>query len=91
MVFMVKVFIIIGCLFGIFYMIIIQRKYRNEGTENREAIIRYFKEQQAFSVDAGIKTSDLPESIAKDPFLLMMVKNKTLLFKKGKYYLNIQK
>jgi len=36
MVFMVKVFIIIGCLFGIFYMIIIQRKYRNEELEIRE-------------------------------------------------------
>ena len=40
-------------------------------------------------MESGIKMKDLPEHIAKDPNLLTMVSDRTLKFKKGKYYLNI--
>ena len=69
-------------------MMRMNEKYKNDNSTTKEEIINYFKEQQANSVESGIKTKDLPIEIAKNPYLLMMVKDKTLVFKKGKYYLN---
>ena len=40
------------------------------------------------SFEKGIKTKDLPKEISKNPYLLIMVQDKTLTFQKGKYYLN---
>lgn len=56
--------------------------------QKKEDIIKYFEDNNAISVETGIKTKDLPEDIAKSPYRLLMVQDKTLAFKKGKYYLN---
>jgi len=66
-------------------------KYKNDTSSSKEDIIKYFEDNNATSLENGIKTKDLPESIAKNPYRLMMVKDKTLEFKKGKYYLNKNK
>lgn len=85
----IKVLIIIICLASILYIIKMNTKYKNDTTSTKEDIINYFKKQQALNIENGIKIKDLPKEIAKNPYLLMMVKDKTLNFKKGKYYLNI--
>ncbi len=84
----IKVFVISVCVCGAAYIICMNTKYKNDNSSSKEDIINYFKEQQATSVEKGIKTKDLPIFIAKSSYLLMMVKDKTLIFKKGKYYLN---
>ena len=85
-----KIVIPIICIVGIIYIICMKEKYKND-TENisKENIIKYFKDNSITSIENGIKVKDLPKEIAKSPSLLMMVKDKTLIFKKGKYYLNI--
>ena len=88
---LIKILIIIFCLGGILYLVTMNKKYKNDDSTTKEEIIQYFKDQQADSVESGIKTKDLPITIAKNPYLLMMVKDKTLIFKKGKYYLNTNK
>jgi len=72
-------------------MIKMNTKYQKDDSATKEEIINYFKEQNATSVENGIKTKDLPIHIAKNPYRLMMVQDKTLMFKKGKYYLNEKK
>ena len=54
----------------------------------KEDIIKYFQDNNIMSLENGIKTKDLPKEIVKNPYLLMMVQDKTLIFQKGKYYLN---
>ncbi len=87
----IRILIVIVCLSGILYFVRMNTKYQNDSSSTKEDIINYFKEQHATSVESGIKTKDLPIEIAKNPFLLMMVQDKTLIFKKGKYYLNDSK
>lgn len=76
------------CIVGIIYMISIKNKYKNDTSSSKEDIIKYFKDNNITNLDNGIKTKDLPKEIAKNPYLIMMVQDKTLTFKKGKYYLN---
>ena len=51
-------------------------------------LLTILKSRKLFSVETGIKIKDLPEHIAKDENLIMMAGDRTLKFKKGKYYLN---
>ena len=84
-----KIVISIICVVGIIYIILIKNKYQNDKTSlSKENIIKYFQDNNITSLERGIKTKDLPKEIAKNPYLLMMVQDKTLIFKKGKYYLN---
>ncbi len=87
----VRVLIIVCCLGGSLYLLKMNKKYQNDNSESKEEIIDYFKKHHADSVENGIKIKDLPKNIAKNPYLLMMVKDKTLIFKNGKYYLNENK
>jgi len=84
----IKILIVVCCVGGILYLIYMNKKYQNDHSTSKEEIINYFKQQHAHSVESGIKAKDLPKEIAKNPYLLMMVKDQTLMFKKGKYYLN---
>lgn len=83
-----KIVLPIICVLGMIYMISMKNKYKNDTSSSKEDIIKYFKDNQITSLENGIKTKDLPKEIAKNPYLLMMVQDKTLTFKKGKYYLN---
>lgn len=76
------------CIVGIIYMILIKNKYKNDTSSSKEDIIKYFKDNNITNLENGIKTKELPKEIAKNPYLLMMVQDKTLTFKKGRYYLN---
>ena len=84
----VKILVVGFCVCGLLYFGK-RRRECNDPSSSKKEIINYFKEQQAVSVESGIKIKDLPEHIAKDPNLLTMVSDRTLKFKKGKYYLNI--
>lgn len=81
--------LVIGCLFGIFYINKIKKNY--DKSSSKEDIIKYFKDRGATSVEAGIKTKDLPEFILKSPDRLLMVQDGTLKFEKFKYFLNQNK
>lgn len=83
--------VIIFCLSRILYIIKEKSSYKNDNTSTKEEIINYFKEQKATNIENGIKTKDLPDFIAKSSYRLLMVQDKTLIFKKGKYYLNTNK
>ena len=84
-----KILVPIICIVGIIYIILIKRKYQNDKTSlTKENIIKYFQDNNITSLERGIKTKDLPKDIAKNPYLLLMVQDKTLTFQKGKYYLN---
>lgn len=85
----IVILLILICLFGIIYINRIKKNY--DDSSSREDIIKYFKDKNAISVEAGIKTKDLPKGIAKDPNLLMMIKDGTLKFEKFKYFLNQDK
>lgn len=85
----IVILLVVICLFGIMYMNKLKKNY--ESSTNKEDIIKYFKERGAISVEAGIKTKDLPKEISKNPDLLMMVKDGTLKFEKFKYFLNQDK
>ena len=87
----IKILVIAICLSGILYMVVMNNKYKRDTSTSKEDIINYFKDRQATTLDNGINIKDLPNYIIKNPYLLMMVKDKTLEFKKGKYYLNINK
>lgn len=84
----IKILLVAICLSGILYMIKMNNKYRNDTSSTKEDIINYFKEKNATSLENGISIKELPRDISKNPYLLMMVKDETLVFKKGKYYLN---
>ena len=84
-----KILIPIICIIGIIYIVIMKNKYKNDKTSlSKEKIIKYFQDNNITNLEKGIKPKDLPKEIAKDPYLLMMVQDKTLIFQKGKYYLN---
>ncbi len=83
----IKILIITFAIGGIFYTIKISNRY-NKDTSTKEVIISLFKEHNAIDLESGIKIKDLPNNISKSLYLLMMVKDNTLIFKKGKYYLN---
>lgn len=85
---MIKLILIIICLIGITYIYLVNKKYKNDTSTTKDDIIKYFEEKNATSLETGIKIKDLPEFISKNPYLLMMVKDKTLVYEKGKYYLN---
>lgn len=86
---MLKIIIPIVCVIGIIYIIIMKNKYKNDKTSlTKENIIKYFQDNDITSFEKGIKTKDLPKEISKNPYLLMMLQDKTLTFQKGKYYLN---
>lgn len=87
---LIKIILIIICLFGLIYMFKAKKSYQQDST-TKDEIIKYFKEHNATNVENGIKTKDLPPFIAKSPTRLLMVKDKTLIFTKGKYYLNKSK
>ena len=77
----VKILISIVCIVGIIYIILIKNKYKNNtDTLSKENIIKYFQDNNITSLENGIKTKDLPKEIAKNPYLLMMVQDKTLNF-----------
>ena len=85
----IKILILIICVIGIVYIFIMKSKYKNDKTSlSKENIIKYFQDNNITSLEKGIKTKDLPKEIVKNPYLLMMVQDKTLIFQKGKYYLN---
>ena len=85
----VKILIPLICVIGIIYIMIMKNKYKNDKISlSKENIIKYFQDNDITSLENGIKTRDLPKEIVKNPYLLMMVQDKTLTFKKGKYYLN---
>lgn len=83
-----RIMLPIICIAGIIYIAKMKSKYKNDISSSKEDIIKYFKNNNITTLENGIKTKDLPEFIAKNPYLLMMVQDKTLTFKKGKYYLN---
>lgn len=83
-----KIIFPILCLIGIIFIAWTNNKYKNDPSSTKEDIIKYFEEKHATNFENGIKTKDLPIHIAKNPYYLMMVKDKTLIFKKGKYYFN---
>ena len=84
-----KILITIICIIGIIYIIIMKNKYKNDKTSlSKEKIIKYFQDNNITSLEKGIKPKDLPKEITKNPYLLMMVQDKILIFQKGKYYLN---
>lgn len=83
-----KIVLPILCVVGIVYMLFMKNKYKNDTSSSKEEIMKYFKDNNITNLENGIKTKDLPKEIAKNPYLLMMVQDKTLTFKKGKYYLN---
>lgn len=87
----IKILVIVLCISGVLYMIFMNNKYKNDTSSSKEDIIKYFISNNATNLENGIKTKDLPKHIAKNPYLLMMVKDDTLFFEKGKYYLNIRK
>lgn len=84
----IKAIVIIFCIGGILYLIKEKVSYKNDNTSVKEEIINYFKVQKATNIENGIKTKDLPDFIAKSSYRLLMIQDKTLIFKKGKYYLN---
>ncbi|MBE5820835.1 MAG: hypothetical protein E7310_08590 [Clostridiales bacterium] len=84
----IKIVVILFALVGILYLFRLKAKYKNEGAATRDEIIAYFKEKEATSIETGIRIKDLPLNISRNNYLLMMVKDNTLSFKKGKYYLN---
>lgn len=86
-----KIVIILVCILGTIYMFTMNKKYQNDTSSSKEDIINYFKAHNITSLETGIKVKDLPLEISKNPYLLMMVKDKTLKFQKGKYYLNQEK
>lgn len=65
-----------------------KNKYRKDKSSSKVDIIKYFVDNKITSLENGIKIKELPIEIAKNPYLLFMVQDKTLIFKKGKYYLN---
>ena len=83
-----KILVLIICIVGIIYIILLKNKYQNDTSFTKENIIKYFKDNNITSLERGIKPKDLPRKIIKNPYLLMMVQDNTLSFKKGKYYLN---
>lgn len=83
-----KFVLLIICVVGIIYVILIKNKYKNDISSSKEDIIKYFKDNNITNFENGIKTRELPKEIAKNPYLLMMIQDKTLSFKRGKYYLN---
>ena len=86
---MLKYIILIFCVIGVIYVVTMKNKYNNDKTSlSKEKIIQYFIDNDITSLEKGIKPKDLPKEILNDPYLLMMVQDKTLSFKKGKYYLN---
>ena len=84
----VRIMLSIICIVGILSIIIMKNKYKNDSTSSKKSIMKYFKDNNITNLENGIKTKNLPKEIAKNPYLLMMVQDKTLTFKKGKYYLN---
>ena len=85
----VEIFVLVICVVGIIYIILMKNKYRNDKSSlTKENIIKYFQDNEITSMEKGIKPKDLPKEIVKNPYLLMMVQDKTLTFQKGKYYLN---
>lgn len=87
----IKILIIILCLGGIIYLYMLNKKYKDDSSVTKDDIIKYFKEQNATNLENGIKVKELPKNIIKNPYLLMMVKDNTLRFEKGKYYLSNNK
>ena len=84
-----KIIIPIICVVGIIYIVILKNRYKNDKTSlSKENIIKYFQDNNITSLEKGIKTKDLPKEVVRNPYLLMMVQDKTLIFQKGKYYLN---
>ncbi len=89
--FVIKSIVLFACVGGILYIALSRKKYQQDTSGSKEEIIQYFKEKNATSVETGIHTKDLPEFIAKSSYRLLMVQDKTLLFQKGKYFLNKEK
>ena len=84
-----KILIPIICVVGIIYIVILKNRYKNDKISlSKENIIKYFQDNNITSLAKGIKAKDLPKEIVRNPYLLMMVQDKTLIFQKGKYYLN---
>lgn len=84
----IKVVIITLCLGGIIYLYMLNKKYKDDSSITKDEIVKYFKEQNAINPENGIKVKELPKNIIKNPYLLMMIKDNTLKFEKGRYYLS---
>ena len=75
-----KFLIPIICVMGIIYIMIMKSKYQNDKASlSKENIIKYFQDNHITSFEKGIKAKDLPKEIIKNPYLLMMVQDKTLI------------
>ncbi len=84
-----KIVALIICILGIIYGILLKNKYKNNHTFfAKEKIIKYFQDNNITRFEKAIKPKDLPKEIIKNPYLLIMVQDKTLTFKNGKYFLN---
>ena len=82
-----KIVALIICILGIICVILLKNKYKNNQT-SKEKIIKYFQDNNITSFEKAIKAKDLSKEIIKNPYLLIMVQDKTLTFKNGKYFLN---
>ena len=87
--FILKIVALIICVLGIIYVILLKNKYKNnQSTFAKEKTIKYFQDNNITSFEKAIKAKDLSKEIIKNPYLLIMVQDKTLTFKNGKYFLN---
>lgn len=84
-----KFIVPIFCGVGIIYVVVLKNNYKNDKTLTKEKIIKYFEDHNITSLENGVKIKDLPKEIGKNPYLLMLVQDKTITLKKGKYYLNL--
>ena len=86
---LLKIVVLIICVLGIIYVILLKNKYKNnQSSFTKEKIIKYFQDNNITSFEKAIKAKGLPKEIIKNPYLLIMVQDKTLTFQKGKYFLN---
>lgn len=86
---LIKFLVVVIALLGILYLFNLNKKGNTLKSQvNKDKIIKYFEEKRATSIESGITTKELPEDIRRDECLFMLLKEKTIVFKKGKYFLN---
>ena len=84
---MIQYILPIICIVGIVFMVWMKRRYQNDTSSTKEDILQYFKDHHITNLETGVRTKELPKEILKNPYLLMLVQDHFLIFKKGKYYL----
>lgn len=86
MYFDVEIILYVLCLIIIvlgFFGMLKQSKYKKD-IETVNSIIGYFKKEGK----NGVKPKDLPKKILKTGYITWMLKDKTIEYRDGKYYLN---